>query len=240
MRIPGASRVVVLSVTAALALAGCSGGSSGGGSGPGAPVIGTVGVAPGTATAPGGTASVEEPTPGDGTDDSDPIPDDTASDDTPTPGPVQGGSVDPDDPQGVAQAYGVTLVDPQAEGMVSFGFVGFRSPSGRIVCGVSDEDGGSPADARCDVVDNTWKLPARPSDCELDWGSSVAVRAGGGKATFACVGDVASDGKGVLGYGKGVLVGPILCVSRTSGIECVVTSGPKHGFKVARAAYTLY
>lgn len=238
MRIPGASRVVILSVSVVLAVAGCSGGSSAGDSGPGAPVVGTVGVAPGTATAPGGTATVEEPAPGDTTDPADP--DATATDDAPTPGPAQGGSVDPDDPQGAAQAYGVTLVDPQAEGMVSNGFVGFRSPSGRIVCGVSDEDGGAPADARCDVVDNTWTPPARPADCELDWGSSVAVSAGRGRATFACVGDVASDGNGVLGYGKGVLVGPILCMSRTTGVECVVTSGPKHGFKVAKAAYTLY
>ena len=228
MRIPGASRVVVLSVTAVLALAGCGGGSSGAAP---SPPVGTVGVAPGKT--PGVTVTFENTSTGEPTDDG------TATDD-PTPGPVQGGTVDPDDPQGVAKAYGVRLVDPQAAGMVEFGFVGFRSPSGRILCGVSDEDGSTPAFARCDVVDNTWKAPARPSDCDLDFGSSVGVGADGRKAQFLCVGDAASDGKGVLAYGTGVLVGPILCMSRTSGVECVVTSGPKHGFTVARAAYSLY
>ena len=211
MRSVGAGRVVV--GVLALALAGCTGGS-GGPAGTSAPAAVTT-----TVTV---TASSTPASPDDG------------------PGPAQGGTVDPDDPQGVAQAYGVTLVDPQAEGMVAFGFVGFRSPSGRILCGVSDEDGGTPAFARCDVVDNTWQAPARPADCDLDWGGSVGVGADGGKARFLCVGDAASDGRGVLGYGKGVLVGPILCVSRTSGVECVVTSGPKHGFTVARARYSLY
>lgn len=215
MRITGVGRAVMTSAVV-LVLAGCSGGSGGGsgaGTGGGATVTTTVTVTAGAATT----------SPGDG-----------------GPGPVQGGTVDPDDPQGVASAYGVTLVDPQAEGMDEFGFVGFRSPTRRIVCGVSDEDGGTPAQARCDVTDNTWKPPARPADCDLDWGASVSVAAGQGKAGFGCVGDVASDGKGVLEYGEAVLVGPILCMSRKTGVECVVTSGPKHGFTVSRSAYSLY
>ena len=211
MRSVGAGRVVV--GVLALALAGCTGGS-GGPAGTSAPAAATTTVTVTASSTP------------------------TASDDGP--GPVQGGTVDPDDPQGVAQAYGVTLVDPQAAGMVEYGFIGFRSPSGRIICGMSDEDGGTPAYARCDVLDNVWTPPAKPADCDLDWGSSVGVVADGRRARFNCVGDVASDGPAVLGYGKGVLAGPVLCVSRTTGVECVVTSGPKHGFRVARAAYSLY
>jgi hypothetical protein len=251
MRLSGV-RTVVLSVTvpfaAALLLAGCSflGSDDDTEATVGPAPVGTVGVAPGRATdAPEDSASADD-TPSDDEDATDDATDDPAQDDPtddsadPSIGPVQRGDVDPDDPLGVAKAFGVTLVDPVSAGMAQFGQVGFRSPSGRILCAVRDSDGGDPGSARCDVIDNTWKNPPKPAGCELDWGSSVTVTQGAGKARFACVGDVATDGPAALGYGKAVLLGSILCISRTTGVECLTVDGSNHGFRVSRAAYTLY
>lgn len=244
MRLPGV-RVAVLSVTAALLLAGCSvlGSDDDTEATVGPAPIGTVGVAPGSATIdPDDGTAADDDTPSDDEASDDPT-DDAAQDDPaddPSVGPVQSGAVDPDDPLGVAKAFGVKLVDPVDSGMAQFGQVGFRSPSGRILCAVRDSDGADPGSARCDVLDNTWKNPPKPADCELDWGSSVEVTQGAGKARFACVGDVATDGPAPLGYGRAVLVGSILCISRTTGVECLTVDGSNHGFRVSRAAYKLY
>ncbi|WP_088284209.1 DUF6636 domain-containing protein [Kineosporia sp. A_224] len=248
MRMSGV-RVAVLSVTAALLLASCSvlGSDDDTEATVGPAPIGTVGVAPGSATvAPDDGTATDDDTPSDDAQASDDATDDPADDpaedpaDDPSIGPVQRGDVDPDDPLGVAKAFGVTLVDPVDAGMAQFGQIGFRSPSGRILCAVRDSDGADPGSARCDVIDNTWKNPPKPADCELDWGSSVEVTQGAGKARFACVGDVATDGPVALGYGKAVLAGSILCISRTTGVECLTVDGSNHGFRVSRAAYKLY
>ncbi|WP_088318363.1 DUF6636 domain-containing protein [Kineosporia sp. R_H_3] len=244
MRLSGV-RVAVLSVTAALLLTGCSvlGPDDDTEATVGPAPIGTVGVAPGSATIdPDDGTATDDDTPSDVEASDDPT-DDAAQDDPadePSVGPVQSGAVDPDDPLGVAKAFGVKLVDPVDSGMAQFGQVGFRSPSGRILCAVRDSDGADPGSARCDVLDNTWKNPPKPAGCELDWGSSVEVTQGAGKARFACVGDVATDGPAPLGYGRAVLVGSILCISRTTGVECLTVDGSNHGFRVSRAAYKLY
>lgn len=146
-------------------------------------------------------------------------------------------TVDPDDPQGAAERFGVTLVDPGEAGMVQFGSVFFTSPSGRISCAMTDDDDVN--DARCDIRDATFTPPRKPADCDLDWGQAVSLQPDDA-AGFACVGDTVAQGDGVvLGYGEGVVLGGIICFSRESGMTCRTTGPPDHGFTLSRARYSL-
>lgn len=220
MRIPG-SRAVLLCglVLTGMTLSGCvvvKGGSSP------ATVTATPSVTtPGTTTpSPAASTPTEEPT-------------------TAVPSPT--GPVDFTDRAAVAKAFGVRLVDPKQAGMDEGGIYGFSSPSKRIRCGIQPQDSTTDANVRCDVTEVAWKdVPAKPADCEFDWGSAVYVVDGKGQAGFACVSDAAANATTVLPYGQGVLVGPVLCVSRTVGMECVVLGRVRHGFRVSRAAFTLY
>lgn len=158
--------------------------------------------------------------------------------DTPSPDdsePQQ--TVDPNDPQGAAERFGVTLVDPGDAGMYLFDAVYFRSPSGRISCVMVDD--AQDNSARCDIRDATFAPPRAPADCELDWGQAVYLTVDDA-ADFACVGDTVAQGDDgvVLEYGTGVVVGGIICMSRESGMTCRTTGPPDHGFTLSRARYT--
>jgi hypothetical protein len=130
----------------------------------------------------------------------------------------------------------------------------FTTPSNNIDCMIYTFDSTTVAD--CLVKSAAWKKrPAKPKDCDLDWADteiSVSSEVKGSKRVNAvfpgsCRGDIGplcgpigtNDGCISLPYGKSATVGPITCTSKTSGVTCVTTLGPKRGFTVNRAGYTI-
>jgi hypothetical protein len=110
--------------------------------------------------------------------------------------------------------------------------VQFRSPSHNIYCHVAVWKGGN--EARCDVLQHSYRVPPKPKWCHFDWPGSVTLSH---KARFACVSDPATGSLHVrtLAYGSHVRAGHIRCTSRTTGVTCRnLRTG--HGFKVSREA----
>ena len=109
---------------------------------------------------------------------------------------------------------------------------GFVAPSGNVSCTIDVNY------ARCDIIDRDWSPPARPVDCESDYGQGITVAAGE-QAHFVCAGDTAFGMDAVLPYGESITAGALKCESAESGITCrdVQTS---HGFSISRQAYQLF
>jgi hypothetical protein len=91
--------------------------------------------------------------------------------------------------------------------------------------------------ARCDITTKTWKPPAKPSDCQLDWGNGVSV--GEGAASVVCAGDTVLGAKEILGYGQAVRAGDLVCESQSAGVRCF-NEPSGHGFTLSRQSYTLF
>jgi hypothetical protein len=109
----------------------------------------------------------------------------------------------------------------------------FTSPSGNIGCYV-DRDG-----ARCDIVKKSWKPPAKPSDCDLAWGSSISLTSSSSEPTFTCAGDTVLGAEKILNYGETIQVGDLRCDSTSQRIRCEDT-GTGHGFTLAIEQYTIF
>ena len=92
--------------------------------------------------------------------------------------------------------------------------------------------------ARCDIIDRDWYPPARPTDCEYDYGQGISITPGG-SAQFVCAGDTAFGADDVLAYGDAIRAGSMRCESAESGITCRDT-GTGRGFSIAREAYRLF
>lgn len=107
----------------------------------------------------------------------------------------------------------------------------FSMPSKNIGCYL---DGRS---ARCDIVAKTWKPPAKPSDCTLDWGSGVSV--GAADAAIVCAGDTVLGAAEILEYGRAVRAGDLVCESASAGVRCF-NDRTDHGFSLSRQGYTLF
>jgi Family of unknown function (DUF6636) len=109
----------------------------------------------------------------------------------------------------------------------------FQSPSGNIFCAIAA------GIATCEITDSTFERPAKPSDCDLDYGEMISVT-GDARAEFPCHGDTAYvAGAPVLAYGERVGNDSVTCTSATTGLTCA-TSGGSHGFELSRAAYRVY
>lgn len=108
----------------------------------------------------------------------------------------------------------------------------FVTPSGNIGCAITTSG------ARCDIGDRSWTAPPKPASCPLDYGNGVSVGANGAQLT--CAGDTLLHlTTTVLAYGHGVRNGPYLCVSQSAGMRCD-NETTKHGFTLAKEAYTLF
>ena len=108
----------------------------------------------------------------------------------------------------------------------------FRTPSSNIGCAIA---GGS---ARCDIKQRDWKPPAKPANCDVDFGQGIAVGARG--PSFVCAGDTALNPTGpVVPYGTDTQIGRFLCASREDGVTCQNTA-TKRGFFIARDRYRLF
>jgi len=110
--------------------------------------------------------------------------------------------------------------------------IGFTSPTGAIGCILNNRG------VRCDVRDNTWTLPPRPADCELDYGQGVSMSVGD-TASLVCAGDTTLSAGDPLPYGQSITAGSLNCQSAATGVTCRDASTGR-GFTVAREAYTIF
>jgi hypothetical protein len=109
----------------------------------------------------------------------------------------------------------------------------FVTPSGNITCRMDTDE------VRCDVAQQTWKLPAKPADCTGDFGTGT-VLTGTAPAELSCVSDSLADPSlETLEYGTAVRRDGVLCASRENGVRCE-NEQTHHGFQVARAAFELF
>jgi hypothetical protein len=114
----------------------------------------------------------------------------------------------------------------------------FQTPSGNIFC-VADLDRiALNTTLRCDLKENTAKIPARPQDCDLDWGNSF-IMSDQGKARRNCHGDtVQNPNYKKLEYGKKWSEGGFTCDVSKVRLRCV--NRDKHGFELAKAAQKIF
>ena len=105
----------------------------------------------------------------------------------------------------------------------------FQMPSKNIGCGF---DAGV---LRCDILSGLQPEPGGP--CELDW-TGIILEAEG-PASPQCAGDTVYEASApVLAYGETWSREGITCVSTRSGLDCQSAAG--HGFKLARAAWSVF
>jgi hypothetical protein len=105
----------------------------------------------------------------------------------------------------------------------------FQMPSKNIGCGF---DSGV---LRCDILSGLQPEPSEP--CELDW-TGIVLEADGA-ASPQCAGDTIYEGSApVLAYGETWSREGISCASTRSGLDC--QSAARHGFELARAAWSVF
>lgn len=107
----------------------------------------------------------------------------------------------------------------------------FTSPTGNIGCTISS------AGARCDIDSKSWEPPAKPTDCQGNWG--VGVQVGPESAGLVCAADSVLGQGEPLAYGDAHQVGAYRCNSSEEGMRCENTETGR-GFTIARAAYTTF
>ena len=109
---------------------------------------------------------------------------------------------------------------------------GLVSQSGNVSCMIDADL------ARYDIIDRDWSRPARPADCEWEYGHPISL-ASGESAQLMCAGDTAFGADEVLPYGESITAGLLRCESAESCITCrdVRTSD---GFSISRQAYQLF
>jgi len=112
----------------------------------------------------------------------------------------------------------------------------FQAPSGNIFCMIAT---GEWAQARCDLMQLTSKIPPPPADCDLDYGHAFGIGLQDTRGARICAGDTVADPGGMtLAYGDHIDLGGFRCTSQTSGMTCTNPAG--HGFTIARAKQTLF
>ena len=111
----------------------------------------------------------------------------------------------------------------------------FASPSGNIVCSMSDRS------ASCDIFERDWTGPAVEGDplCGLREADRVFLPVGGPAAIYCRNDTLISTEEFTLDYGQSHTVGPLTCTSAPSGTTCAdVDTG--HYFRVSRESYELH
>jgi UDP-2,3-diacylglucosamine pyrophosphatase LpxH len=113
--------------------------------------------------------------------------------------------------------------------------IGFQTPSKNIHCaGFVDASGTS---LRCDILQNNAKIPARPKDCQLDYGNAFEMTLKG-KSLRLCHGDTVADAYPILKYGTTWKWAGFVCNSSTAGVRCTNLSG--HGWQINKSSQTLF
>jgi len=121
--------------------------------------------------------------------------------------------------------------------------VGFRSPSSNIHCQFfelpPDNGGDKVRTIRCDIRDISNRLPARPRDCDLEWGQAFELGTDARPGERICYGDTVQDPKlPALAYGQAWERGGLRCRSDQSGVSCTNAQG--HGFELSRGSQRVF
>jgi hypothetical protein len=108
---------------------------------------------------------------------------------------------------------------------------GFRTPSNNIHCQTLET--GKENVLRCDLADIDNAPPAKPKDCDLEWGGSFGLSLSATKGERLCVGDTVRDEKlPQLSYGDVWQRAGFTCNSQRGGITCF--NADRHGFFLRR------
>lgn len=119
------------------------------------------------------------------------------------------------------------------------GFLGFKTPSGKIQCMFDASDGEYPPYVRCDMAEMTNPIPPKPSSCDLDWGNAFSITEEGIIGERICAGDtIFSDSWEVLPYGSTWQQQGFTCLSERSGLTCF--NAKRHGFTLSRSSQKLF
>ena len=123
----------------------------------------------------------------------------------------------------------------------------FKSPSGNINCIGAPGGSFGPAFVDCLVRRNTWPSKrVKPANCDLDWVPTEISLSKRTTYVGACRGDIGplcidpANPCRTLAYGHSADLGPIRCVSATTGVTCRYRTSPEVGFRIAREGYVLY
>jgi hypothetical protein len=103
---------------------------------------------------------------------------------------------------------------------------GFFVPSRNIFCGFSGSD-----TLRCHISSGLKPLPAKPADCNLDWGNDIVLRRNG-TVEVACVGDTIAGNYATIAYNRPWQSNGFRCQATTSGLTCRASNGK--GFFLSR------
>ena len=111
----------------------------------------------------------------------------------------------------------------------------FASPSGNIVCSMTDRS------ASCDVAERDWSGPAVEGDplCGLREADRVFLPVSGPAAIYCRNDTLISTEEFILGYGQSHTVGPLTCTSAPSGVTCTDADTGQF-FRVSRESYELH
>ena len=135
-------------------------------------------------------------------------------------------------PSAAHEGFGGPAVSPAAASPVAVGEVIFRTPSKNIFCALSRSE------VRCDIIRKTWKPPAKPADCDLDWGNGLYISSG--RSGVTCAGDtLIGAATETLAYGRGYRSGDVVCDSESVGLTCRDEKTGR-GFTLASARYSLF
>jgi hypothetical protein len=108
----------------------------------------------------------------------------------------------------------------------------FLSPSRNIGCLITGSS------VRCDIDEKSYREPAPPASCQLDYGKAVEVGPAG-EAEYACVSDSVLGAGSVLDYNTSTVVGDFGCTSRETGMTCY-NLRTRHGFLISREIVDLF
>jgi hypothetical protein len=112
----------------------------------------------------------------------------------------------------------------------------FQTPSGNIFCDAYRD--GKTSTLRCDLASNSAKIPAKPKDCDLDWGNSF-ILSERGKAQRNCHGDTnINPNNKRLEYGKTWRAAGFTCDVNTKRLRCINLD--RHGFELAKGAQKIF
>lgn len=117
---------------------------------------------------------------------------------------------------------------------------GFTADDQAIAC-LFDSLGDAPA-VRCDVLENTWSTPEKPTDCQGDWGLAAGLTAGAA-GELLCVSDTVvgipkeTDGSRELPAGTLARYGQLACLIQDTGVSCYDTASGEHSLFVSMHTY---
>jgi Family of unknown function (DUF6636) len=107
------------------------------------------------------------------------------------------------------------------------------TPSRNIGCDLSA------IGVRCDIGRGDWTAPAKPADCDWDWGGGVYLERAN-RAVLTCASDsLLGATKDILPYGRALRAGDFLCYSESAAMRCT-NQRTGHGFTLSVQDYKLF